>query len=82
MILGISALIAIVTSLIASSVTLVSKMKTAHFINDLNKNVSLTLVKQQIINKKLETKLDALEGVILELGQEVENIKVQLSTRC
>lgn len=43
--LGISTLIAIVTSLTVSSVALVSEMKTAHFVNDLNKNVSLTLVR-------------------------------------
>lgn len=41
--LGISALIAIVTSLTVSSVALVSEIKTAHFVNDLNKNVSLAL---------------------------------------
>ena len=41
--LGISALIAIVTSLTVSSVARVSEIKTSHFVNDLNKNVSLTL---------------------------------------
>ena len=57
-------------------------MRTTHFVNDWNKNVSLMLIKQQVINKKLEAKLDALEDVVIELGQEIENIKVQLSTKC
>ena len=57
-------------------------MKTAHFVDDLNKNVSLTLAGQRILDKKLEVKLDALEDVVLVLGQEVENIKVQFSTKC
>jgi hypothetical protein len=80
--LGISALIAILTSLKVSTVALVSEMKAAYFVNDLNKNVSLTLARQQIIDKKLEVKLDVLEDVVLALGQEIENIKVQLSIRC
>lgn len=33
------------------------------------------------MDKKLEVKLDALEDVVLVLGQEVENIKVQLSIK-
>jgi hypothetical protein len=41
----------------------------------LNKNVSLTLARQQIMDKKLEVKLDALEDVVLALGQDVENTK-------
>ena len=46
LILGISALIAILTSLSVSTVTLVSDMKSAQFVNDVNKNVSLTLARQ------------------------------------
>ena len=56
-------------------------MKTAHFVDDLNKNVSLTLARQRIIDQKLEVKFDVLENVVLVLGQEVENIKVQLSIK-
>lgn len=82
LILGINALIAIITSLTVSSTTLVSEIKAKHFLNDLNKNISLTLVRQQIIDKKLKTKLYALEDVVLKLRQEIKNIKVQLSTKC
>jgi hypothetical protein len=66
--LGISALIAILTSVTVSTVALVSNMNSAHFVDDLNKNVCLTLARQQIIDKKLEVKLDALEDVVLALG--------------
>lgn len=68
-------LVAILTPLTVSTVTLVSDTKTAHFVDDLNKNVSLTLARQQIMDKKLEVKLDALEDVVLALGQDVENTK-------
>ena len=76
LILGISALIAILTSLTDSTVTLVSDMKSAQFVNDVNKNVSLTLARQWVTDKILEVKSGAVEDVILTLGQEVENIKV------
>ena len=82
LILSISALITIITSFKALSVILVSEMKPAHLVNDLNKNISLMLLKQQIIDKKVEANFGALEDVVLGLGQEVENIKIQLSTRC
>ena len=82
LILNISALITIITSFKALSVTLVSQMKPAYLVNDLNKNISLMLLKQQIIDKKVEANFDALEDVVLGLGQEVENIKIQLSNRC
>ena len=81
LILGIGDLIATLTSLTVSTVALVSDMKMAHFVDDLNKNVSLTLARQRILDKKLEVKLDALEDVVLVLGHEVENIKVQLSAK-
>jgi hypothetical protein len=46
LILGSSALIAILTSLTDSTDSLVSDMKSAQFVNDVNKNVSLTLARQ------------------------------------
>ena len=52
LILGIGNLIATLTSLTVSTVALVSDMKTAHFVDDLTKNVSLTLARQWIIDLK------------------------------
>jgi hypothetical protein len=46
LILGIGDLIATLTSLTVSTVALVSDMKMAHFVDDLTKNVSLTLARQ------------------------------------
>ena len=70
LILSISALIVILTSLTDSTVTLVSDMKSAQFVNDVNKNVSLTLARQWVTDKILEVKSGAVEDVILTLGQE------------
>lgn len=82
LILGITALIAIVTSFAVSTTALVKKMQTATFVNDLHRNVTLTLSEQKIIDLKLETRLNALEEVVLELGRDVANIKTRMATRC
>ncbi|XP_054547642.1 endogenous retrovirus group K member 13-1 Env polyprotein-like [Talpa occidentalis] len=82
LILGILALIAIVTSLTVSSVALVQEVHTAHHVNDLTRNVSLALATQRDIDQKIEQKLNALEETVLALGEEVQLIKRQMSTRC
>lgn len=82
LILGITALIAIVTSFAVSTTALVKEMQTATFVNDLHKNVTLALSEQKIIDLKLETRLNALEEVVLELGRDVTNIKTRMATRC
>lgn len=82
LILGITALIAIVTSFAVSTTALVKEMQIATFVNDLHKNVTLTLSEQKIIDLKLETRLNALEEVVLELGRDVTNIKTRMATRC
>lgn len=68
LILGITALIAIVTSFAVSTTALVKEIQTATFVNDLHKNVTLALSEQKIIDLKLEARLNALEEVVLELG--------------
>ncbi|XP_042555352.1 endogenous retrovirus group K member 25 Env polyprotein-like, partial [Dipodomys spectabilis] len=82
LIFGIASLIALVTSLAVSTTALIQQVHTVHFVNELNKNVSLALTEHQIIDQKLDSKLEALEEVVLKLGTEVNNLKIQLTTRC
>ncbi|XP_042521557.1 endogenous retrovirus group K member 19 Env polyprotein-like [Dipodomys spectabilis] len=82
LIFGIASLIALVTSLAVSTTALVQQVHSAHFVNELNKNVSLALTEQQIIDQKLDSKLEVLEEVVLKLGTEVNNLKTQLATIC
>ena len=56
-------------------------MHTASFVDQLSKNVSVALTMQEIIDKKIENKVNALEGVLL-MGQEITNLKIKLSLRC
>lgn len=75
LILKINALIGILSSLTVSTATLVSKIKTTNFINSVNKNISLALTKQQIINKKVKTKMNTFKKIVLAIGQELQNLR-------
>jgi hypothetical protein len=56
---------------VASTVALSQSIQAAHYVNHLLKNVSLTLISQESIDKKVETQLDALESIVVLLGDEV-----------
>jgi hypothetical protein len=72
-ILGFTALIAILTSI--STTPLDQQLHTAHFVNDMHKNISIALSEQLIIDKKLEAKVNVLEVVVSAIGQDIANIK-------
>ena len=74
--MGITALIAIIASVTVSAVTLSKEVHTASFVNQLSKNVSVALTTQEIIDKKIENKVNALEEAVLLMGQEITNLKI------
>ena len=82
LILGITALIAILTSFTLSTTALVQQLHTAHFVNDMHKNISVALSELYFIDKKLEAKVNALKEVVLAIGQDIANIKTRLATKC
>ena len=82
LILGITALIAILTSFTLSTTALVQQQHTAHFVNDMHKNISVALSELYFIDKKLEAKVNALKEVVLTIGQDIANIKTRLATKC
>ena len=65
-----------------STTALVQQLHIAHFVNDMHKYISVALSKLHNINKKLEAKVNALEKVVLAMGQDVANIKTRLATKC
>jgi hypothetical protein len=77
LILGITALIAILTSFTLSTTTLVQQLHTAHFVNDMHRNISVALSELHIIDKKLEAKVSVLEEVVLAIGQDIANINAR-----
>jgi hypothetical protein len=52
---GVLALVSLIASVVASTVTLSQSIQTAHCVNHLVKNVSLTIISQKAIDKKIET---------------------------
>lgn len=73
--MGRTALIAIIASVMVSAVALSKEVHMASFVDQLSKNVSVALTMQEIIDKKIENKVSALEGVLL-MGQEITNLKL------
>ena len=46
------------------------------------KKVSVAFTTQEIIGRKIENKVNALEEAVLLMGQEITNLKIKLSLRC
>ena len=53
-ILGISALIAAITSVTVAAISLTQQVHTAQYVDTMSKNVSLTLTTQEAIDRKLK----------------------------
>ena len=80
--MGITALMAIIASVTVSAVALPKEVHTALFVDQLSKNVSVVLTTQEIIDKEIKNKVNALEEAVLLMGQETTNLKIKLSLRC
>ena len=59
LVVGITALIAIIASVMVSVVALSKEVHTASFVDHLFKNVSVALTMQEIIDKKIENRVNA-----------------------
>ena len=70
LILGIKALIAAIISVTAAAKSLTQQVHTAQYVDIMSKNISLTLATQEVIDRKLEMRVDALEEAIMHIGTE------------
>ena len=82
LILGISALIATITSVTAAAISLTQQVHTAQYVDTMSKIVSLTLATQEAIDRKLEMRVDALEEAIMHIGIELQALKVKMALSC
>ena len=57
-------------------------MHTAQYVDTMSKNVSLTLATQEVIDRKLEMRVDALEEAIMHIGTELQALKVKMALSC
>ena len=79
LILGISALITAITSVTVAAISLTQHVHTAQYVNDISKNVSLALAMQEVIDRKLEGKIDALEEAVMHTGTELQALRIRLA---
>ena len=54
-------------------------MHTAQYVDTMSKNVSLSLAIQEVIDRKLEMEVDALEEKVMHIGTELQKLKVKLA---
>ena len=80
--LGISALITAITSVTVAVISLTQQVHTARYVNDMSKNVSLALAMQEIIDRKLEGKIDALKKAVMHIRTELQALRVKLALSC
>ena len=53
--------------------SLTQQVNTAQYVDTVSKNVSLTLATKEVIDRKLEIRVDALEEAIMHIGTELES---------
>ncbi|KAK1339576.1 hypothetical protein QTO34_018129 [Cnephaeus nilssonii] len=71
-IFGLVTLVTVITSAVTTSLALTQNIQNAKFVNELAQKTSTVLHDQEDIDKKLETKLNALEAVVIGLGNQLE----------
>ena len=91
-ILGISALITAVTSVTstttvtatvaAAAMSLAQQVHNTQYVDTMSRNVSLELATKEVIDRKLEMKVDVLEEVVTHIGTELQALKVKLALSC
>lgn len=83
MILGITALIGILSSFAISTTALVQEIHTTNPVRKLTQNISTALyLQEQIDNKNLKARLNILEETVFYVGNQIQNLKTRLTTRC
>ncbi|KAK1346818.1 hypothetical protein QTO34_000678 [Cnephaeus nilssonii] len=81
-IFGIVTLVTVIASAVTASLALNQSIQNAKFVNELAQNTSTTFHDQEDIDKRLETKLNALEAIVIELGNQLESIKIRQQLQC
>lgn len=82
LIAGIMALVTLIATSTAAAVALTQTVQTAHFVNNLSKNVSTALGTQEAIDNKVEEKLNALYDTVQYMGEEIQALKLRTRLDC
>ena len=79
---GIIDLVAVLASAATAAPTLAQSIQNAEFVNSLAHNTSVALNTQSAIDVKLEAKLNALEAIVIGLGNQIQAIKFRQKLQC
>ena len=82
LILGIAALMSVITSITVAAISLTQQVYTAQYVDSMSKNVSLALATQEVIDRKLEMRVDALQEAVIHIGTELQALKVKMALSC
>ena len=82
LITGLVALVSLIVTATTAAISLSQSVQTAHYVNEMSKNISLALGTQEDIDRKLEQKLDALYEMVQYLSEEVQGLKIRSRLEC
>ena len=72
----------VMTATVAASVALSQSVHKVGFVNQLSKDVSMTLETQEDTDVKMKDKLNALCDVVQSLGDELQSLKTRVQLKC
>ncbi|XP_071467345.1 endogenous retrovirus group K member 113 Env polyprotein-like isoform X1 [Marmota flaviventris] len=81
-IVGVLALVSFIASTVSASLTLSQNIQHAKFLNNLAQNTSKALRNQVNIDERIETKLNALEATVIDIGNELSALKFKERLKC
>ncbi|XP_059012791.1 endogenous retrovirus group K member 25 Env polyprotein-like [Mustela lutreola] len=82
LVLGIVSLITLIATAVTASVSLAQAVHTADTVDQLAYNTSMVMGTQEDIDKRIETRLNAVYDTVRFLGEEIQSLKLRTKIRC
>ena len=79
---GIIAIVSLIATAATAAIALSHSVQTAHYGNQLSKNVTMALRTQEDIDAKVEQKLYVLYALVRYLGEEIHGFKIRSHLEC
>ena len=79
---GIIAIVSLIATAATAAVALSHSVQTAHYVNQLSKNVTMALRTQEDFDAKVEQKLYVLYALVQYLGEEIQGFKIRSHLEC
>lgn len=79
---GIFALVSLIATATTAAIALTDSVQTVQYVDSLAKNVSMALETQEVIDRKLEDRLNALYDTVQLMGNEIQSLKFRSQLQC